>query len=83
MVISMVFNASYNNISVISRSVLLVKENGVPGENYRPAGAETINLSVTNKKVVKYRRAMAEIISQTIIQLEKQTATFTVIMYSV
>jgi hypothetical protein len=26
---------------------------------------------------------MAEIISQTIIQLEKQTATFTVIMYSV
>ena len=30
----MVFNATYNNISVISwRSVLLVEEIGVPGEN--------------------------------------------------
>jgi len=34
----MVFNATINSISVISwPSVLLVKENGVPGENYRPA----------------------------------------------
>jgi hypothetical protein len=33
----MVFNATFNNISVISwRSVLLVEEIGVPGENYRP-----------------------------------------------
>ena len=32
------FNATFNNISVISRrSVILVEENGVPGENYRPA----------------------------------------------
>jgi hypothetical protein len=32
----MVFNATFNNISVISfRSVLLVKETGVPGENHR------------------------------------------------
>ena len=32
----MVFNAIFNNISVIScRSVLLVEENGVPGENHR------------------------------------------------
>jgi hypothetical protein len=30
-----VFNATFNNISVISwRSVLLVEETGVPGENY-------------------------------------------------
>jgi hypothetical protein len=30
----MVFNATFNNISVISwHSVLLVEENGVPGEN--------------------------------------------------
>ena len=30
----MVFNATFNNISVISwRSVLLVKKTGVPGEN--------------------------------------------------
>jgi hypothetical protein len=32
----MVFNATFNNISVIS-SVLLVEETRVPGENYRPA----------------------------------------------
>ena len=33
----MVFNATFNNISVISwRSVLLVKETRVPGENHRP-----------------------------------------------
>jgi hypothetical protein len=34
----MVLNATFNNISVISwRSVLLVEEAGVPGENNRPA----------------------------------------------
>jgi len=33
----MVFNAIFNNISVISwQSVLLVEETGVPGENHRP-----------------------------------------------
>ena len=33
----MVFNATFNNISVISwRSVLLVEETGVDGENHRP-----------------------------------------------
>ena len=33
-----VLNANFNNISVISwRSVLLVEETGVFGENYRPA----------------------------------------------
>jgi hypothetical protein len=31
----MLFNVTFNNISVISwRSVLLVEENGVPGENH-------------------------------------------------
>ena len=31
----MVLNATFNNISVISwRSVLLVEETGIPGENY-------------------------------------------------
>ena len=31
------FNATFNNISAISwLSVLLVEENGVPGENHRP-----------------------------------------------
>jgi hypothetical protein len=34
----MVFNATFNNISVISwRSVLLVEETGVPGKNHWPA----------------------------------------------
>jgi len=33
----MVFNATFNNISVISwRSILLLEANGVPAENHRP-----------------------------------------------
>jgi hypothetical protein len=33
----MVFNATFNNISAISwRSVLLMEETGIPGENHRP-----------------------------------------------
>jgi hypothetical protein len=40
----MVFNATFNNISVISwRSVLLVEETGGPRENHRP------QVQVTNK----------------------------------
>jgi hypothetical protein len=36
----MVFNATFNNISVLSwRSVLLVEETGVPGENDRPVAS--------------------------------------------
>ena len=36
----MVFNATINNISVISwRSVLLVEKTGVPGENHQPAAS--------------------------------------------
>jgi hypothetical protein len=42
----MVFNATFNNISVISwRSVLLVEETGVPGENHRPATSHWQTLS--------------------------------------
>ena len=37
-----VFSATFNNISVISwRSVLLVEENGGPGENYQPMSQVT------------------------------------------
>ena len=37
----MVFNDTVNNISVISlRSVLLVEETGVSGENHRPAESQ-------------------------------------------
>jgi hypothetical protein len=36
----MVFSATFNNIAVITwRSVLLVVETGVPGENHRPAAS--------------------------------------------
>jgi len=36
----MVFNATFNNISVISwPSVLLVEETGVHGENHRPVAS--------------------------------------------
>jgi hypothetical protein len=45
----MVFNATFNNISVISwRSVLLVEEIGVPGENNRPVST----MYLTNSPVV-------------------------------
>jgi hypothetical protein len=37
----MVFNATFNNISVISwQSVLLVEENGGPGENHLPVASQ-------------------------------------------
>jgi hypothetical protein len=36
----MVFNATFNNISVISwRSILLVEETGVNGENHQPVAS--------------------------------------------
>ena len=36
----MAFNATFNNISGISwRSVLLMEETGVPGQNHRPAAS--------------------------------------------
>jgi hypothetical protein len=37
---AMMFNATFNNISVISwRSVLMVEETGVPEENHRPVAS--------------------------------------------
>jgi hypothetical protein len=42
----MVFNSTFNNISVISwRSVLLLEETGVPRENQRPAASHLQALS--------------------------------------
>ena len=39
-VMVVVFNATFNHISVTSlRPVLLVEETGVPGENHRPAAS--------------------------------------------
>jgi hypothetical protein len=44
----MVFNAIFNNISAILwRSVLLVEETGVPGENHRPVASYWQTLSRT------------------------------------
>ena len=46
MVRFMVFNTTYHNISVILwRSVLLVEETGVPGENHRPVVSHWQTLS--------------------------------------
>ena len=40
----MVLNATFNNISVLSwRSVLLVEETGVPGENHRSVASQDEN----------------------------------------
>jgi hypothetical protein len=42
----MVFNATFNNISVISWSFLLVEETGVPGENtVKPVASDWQTLS--------------------------------------
>jgi hypothetical protein len=42
----MVFNATFNNISVILwLSVLLAEETGIPGENHRPAASHLQTLS--------------------------------------
>jgi len=42
----MVFNATFNTITVISwQSVLLVKETRVPGPNHRPAASPSQTLS--------------------------------------
>jgi hypothetical protein len=42
----MVFNATFNNISVISwRSVLFMKETGGPGENHQPVATHLQTLS--------------------------------------
>jgi hypothetical protein len=36
----MVFNVTFNNITVTSwQSVVLVEETGIPGENHRPAAS--------------------------------------------
>ena len=44
----MVFNATFNNISVISwRTVLLVEETGVPRENHRPESYFNVMLRVS------------------------------------
>jgi hypothetical protein len=44
----LVFNATFNNISVISwRTVLLVEETGVPGENHRPVASPELIMAIS------------------------------------
>ena len=51
----MVLNATFNNIAVISwRSVLLMEETGVPGQNHRHLASYWPNLAHQCKKVIKY-----------------------------
>jgi hypothetical protein len=48
-IMAMLFNITFNNISVIfSRSVLLVEQIGVSGENHRPAASQ---LQILSQKV--------------------------------
>ena len=54
----MIFNATFNNISVISwRSVLLVEETGGPGENHRPVAShcQTLSHSVVQLALIAIR----------------------------
>ena len=53
----MVFNATFNNISVISwRSVLLVEDTGVRGENHRPAASDRQTLLYVVSSTPLYER---------------------------
>jgi hypothetical protein len=54
----MVFNATFNNISVISwRSVLLVEETEGPGENHRPVAThrQTLSHNVVHLALIEIR----------------------------
>ena len=54
----MVFNATFNNISVISwRSVLSVEETEGPGENHRPATShwQTVSHNVVHLDLIEIR----------------------------
>ena len=54
----MVFNATLNDISVISwRSVLLVEETGGPGENHRPVAShwQTLSHNVVHLALIEIR----------------------------
>jgi len=52
----LVFNATFNNISVILwRSVLLVEETGVPRENHCPVAWQTLSHNVVHLTLVEIR----------------------------
>ena len=54
----MVFNVTFNNISVISwRSILLVEETGVPVENHQPAAShwQTLSYNVASNTCERFK----------------------------
>jgi hypothetical protein len=64
----MVFNATFNNISVISwRSVLLVEENGGPGENHWPVAShwQTLSHNVVHLALVDALDSQSQVIKIT------------------
>jgi hypothetical protein len=62
----MVFNATFNNISVISwRWVLLVEETGVPGENHRPAASHWQFLSYNVSSPPHHKRDAQVVVNPT------------------
>jgi hypothetical protein len=66
-VMVMVFNATFNNISAISwRSVLLVEETGVPGENHQAAVSHRQTLS---HNVVSSTPRLSEIRTHSIVMI--------------
>ena len=53
----MVFNATFNNIAVISwQSILMVEETSVPGENHRPVAShwQTLSYNVVSSTSCDY-----------------------------
>ena len=62
----MVFNATFNNISVISwRSVSLVEENGGPRENHRPVTShwQTLSHNVVHLTLIEIELTTSVVIS--------------------
>jgi hypothetical protein len=61
----MAFNATFNNIPVTSwRSVLLVKEIGVPGENHRPVAVtdKLYHIKLYRVRLVRARIELATLV---------------------
>ena len=65
----MVFNATFNNISVVSLvPVLLVEETGVTRENHRPAAIKNVDIkfsaNVQNRNIGKPNNVLINCIIQ-------------------
>ena len=73
-----VFNATFNNISVITwRSVLLVQETGVPRENHRPVANNwrTVSHNVVSSTPSHERSTLVWLFTQTETLLNSESKT--------